>query len=89
MNATLTSETRHEPTVHHEQRPPRKVNVLDRAALHVGVALIKWGRRPGLAAQERRANVLERALLRNARDARVEADRTQALFDYSQQLRLR
>ena len=27
-------------------RPVRRVGLLDRAALHVGVALIKWGRRP-------------------------------------------
>lgn len=28
------------------QRPVRRVGLLDRAALHLGVALIKWGRRP-------------------------------------------
>ena len=29
-----------------DQRPVRRVGLLDRAALHLGVALIKWGRRP-------------------------------------------
>jgi hypothetical protein len=29
----------------HRPRPMRRVNLLDRAALHLGVALIKWGRR--------------------------------------------
>ncbi|HEV7950060.1 MAG TPA: hypothetical protein VGP24_09860 [Glaciihabitans sp.] len=37
-----------------EHKPPmvtvRRVGLLDRAALHLGVALIKWGRRPGKAA---------------------------------------
>lgn len=27
-------------------RPARRVGLLDRAALHLGVALITWGRRP-------------------------------------------
>lgn len=30
-----------------DRRPVRRVGVLDRAALHLGVALITWGRRPG------------------------------------------
>ena len=29
-----------------ESYPVRRVGPLDRAALHLGVALIKWGRRP-------------------------------------------
>ena len=29
-----------------ERRPSRRVGLLDRAALHLGVALITWGRRP-------------------------------------------
>jgi hypothetical protein len=60
MNTTLARETRH--PVHHEQAT-RRVSVLDRAALHVGVALIKWGRRPGAPTHERRVNRVELALL--------------------------
>ncbi len=29
-----------------QSRPERRVGLLDRAALHLGVALITWGRRP-------------------------------------------
>jgi len=29
-----------------ESHPVRRVGVLDRAAMHVGLALIHWGRRP-------------------------------------------
>lgn len=29
-----------------ETHPARRVSVLDRAAMHLGVALIHWGRRP-------------------------------------------
>ena len=46
--ATTTGRHEHPPqparTV--ESRPVRRVGMLDRAALHLGVALIKWGRRP-------------------------------------------
>ena len=66
MNTLLASETRHETTIH--QRHPqtvRRVGIVDRAALHLGVALIKWGRRPGIPSHERRANRIERALLRH------------------------
>ena len=55
----------------------------DRAALHLGVALIKWGRRPVLGTAERRANALERALAARARDARVQAHRDHALLQYN------
>ena len=46
MNVTLTSTTglhEHPPSVRYQ---PRTVGVFDRVALHVGIALIKWGRRP-------------------------------------------
>lgn len=45
------------------------VGFLDRAALHLGIALIKWGRRPAAAAArtERRANRVELALLHRDR----------------------
>lgn len=92
MNATLTNETRHEPSVqreqpahnHSRQQPVRPVGLVDRAALHLGVALIKWGRRPAVASEfERRANRLERALARQHRDARVEAERNRAVLNYA------
>lgn len=86
MNATLTNDIRHEPSVHREQhsQPVRRVGLVDRAALHLGVALIKWGRRPAVASEfERRANRLERALARQHRDARVEAERNKAVLNYA------
>jgi len=66
MNTLMATETRHETTVH-EQHPQavRRVGMIDRAALHLGVALIRWGRRPGTPTLERRANRIERALLRH------------------------
>jgi hypothetical protein len=70
MNTTLATERRHESSVHTEQHslPVRRVGMLDRAALHVGVALIKWGRRPGATpARERRVNRAELALLHRDR----------------------
>jgi hypothetical protein len=48
----------------------RRVGPLDRAALHLGVALIKWGRRPARQDPHRR-----RALDMETRNARQEADR--------------
>ncbi|PWC06912.1 hypothetical protein [Mycetocola zhujimingii] len=33
----------------------RRVGLVDRAALHLGVALVKWGRRPVKATRHRRA----------------------------------
>lgn len=98
MNTTLTNETRHEPSVHLERsaldnarsKPVRRVGLADRAALHLGVALIKWGRRPSPApSHERRANRLERALSRQARDARISADMQKAALNYALLNRLR
>lgn len=42
---------RHEPEPEpaRAEHYPRRVGPIDRLALHVGVALIKWGRRPGAA----------------------------------------
>lgn len=50
MNTQLvTVRGRHDhppqPVPTHDQRTVRRVGLLDRAALHLGVALIKWGRR--------------------------------------------
>jgi hypothetical protein len=36
-----------------EAHPVRRVGPLDRAAMHLGVALIRWGRRPVRAHRER------------------------------------
>lgn len=83
MNATLApTETLH--PVQQPHQPVRRVGLADRAALHLGVALIKWGRRPALGEAERRANALERALAYKARDERVAAERDQAVLNYSQ-----
>ena len=57
--------TEHERQLHPqtEQIPVRRVTVLDRLALHVGLALIKWGRRPlERPSRERRANRIEQTL---------------------------
>jgi hypothetical protein len=92
MNATLTNETRHEPSVprehlaHHESRsqPARRVGLVDRAALHLGVALIKWGRRPAVPSEyERRANRLERALARYHLEQRIARERDRAVVNYA------
>jgi hypothetical protein len=92
MNTTLTTESRHEPSVHQVQhsKPVRRVGLVDRAALYLGVALIKWGRRPAVAPQhERRANRLERALLSSKRDTRIDTDRQKAVLEYALMLRMR
>jgi hypothetical protein len=68
MNTVMTTErSRHEHPpqrveVHHHHEV-RRVGLLDRVALHLGVALVKWGRRPLLVeTRERRANRVERRL---------------------------
>jgi hypothetical protein len=73
MNATLsTAPGRHD----HPPQPvrayqPRRVTLLDRLALHVGLALVMWGRRSRvLETRERRANRVEHEL------ARLERERT-------------
>ncbi|MGN6274146.1 MAG: hypothetical protein ACTHMQ_13765 [Protaetiibacter sp.] len=89
MNTTLTPTTRHdhpphEATTLHEVQPslvPRRLSFVDRAALHLGMALIRWGRRPGreLARHERLANGFELGLLHREREAmRRELEREQA-----------
>ena len=95
MNTTLTTETRHDPSVHPEQsaheasRPQavRRVGLVDRAALHLGVALLKWGRRPGAPARERRVNRVELALLHRDRQfARASLASEGRTVDYARQL---
>jgi hypothetical protein len=47
--------------------------MFDRLALHLGVALIKWGRRPLKAdSRERRANRIEQQLARLERERQAE-----------------
>jgi len=87
MNTTLTPTTRQTTTqsttqATHTLRPERRVGLIDRAALHLGMALIRWGRRPGreLARHERRANRLELGVLyREQEMARVQLERERDL----------
>ena len=85
MNATLTTAPGRQdhPPQQTLSHPVRRVGTLDRLALHLGVALIKWGRRPVLGANERRANRLERALAHAQRDARVAAERDAAVLNFA------
>jgi hypothetical protein len=74
MNTTLsTAPGRHDhpphPPVEYSPRAVRRVGTLDRLALHLGVALIKWGRRPRvIESRERRATRVEQQLARLARE---------------------
>ena len=78
MNTTLTPTTRQTVPPSHEVETTRlhapaarRLSLVDRAALHLGMALIRWGRRPGreLARHERVANSFELALLHREREA--------------------
>lgn len=85
----VTHEVQHQPVQHqpiqhqpipHDLRVVRRLTWLDRAALHLGVALIRWGRRPAAvdardhqsaraeheAACRERERAMERMLLLNA-----------------------
>ena len=81
MNATLTTAPGRQdhppqPVPQHHVRPAQRVGTLDRLALHLGVALIKWGRRPRpLESRERRANRVEHELARLARERDYESAR--------------
>ncbi|MBU1588064.1 MAG: hypothetical protein KKH51_08980 [Actinobacteria bacterium] len=71
MNATLTTAPGRQdhPPQQTLSHPVRRVGTLDRLALHLGVALIKWGRRPSATpTRERRANRFEQNLLRLERE---------------------
>ena len=77
MNTTLSTvrgRTTHPPI--EQQAEPiqmRRVNLLDRIALHAGIALIKWGRRPlSVESRERRANRIEQQLARIERERLAE-----------------
>jgi hypothetical protein len=79
MNTTL-SPARPRSTTHPPQPveltvddyEPRRVGLVDRLALHVGVALIAWGRRPHGESRERRASRVEQQLARLARERAAE-----------------
>ncbi|MDP9026538.1 MAG: hypothetical protein M3N46_03145 [Actinomycetota bacterium] len=60
-------------------QPARRVGLLDRAALHLGLALIRWGRRPDPepARLERRATRIERALHAIEQDTLLERMRAE------------
>jgi hypothetical protein len=61
MNVTLARTTglhEHPPPVSYQ---PRTVGVFDRVALHVGIALIKWGRRPRPTASREQLELRYRA----------------------------
>jgi hypothetical protein len=62
----------HPPQPVHQEDPwrARRVGLLDRAALHLGVALIKWGRRS--VKPDRPANLVE------VHEARREMERVRA-----------
>ncbi|WP_162942813.1 hypothetical protein [Cryobacterium soli] len=62
-----------QPVPHPEPRPVRRVGPLDRAAMHLGMALIAWGRRPVRTPRRERPvfspeSVQARRDLENARD---------------------
>ncbi len=73
MNTTLIRPD-HPPILDVEQpRQIRRVGLVDRLALHLGIALIKWGRRPAQReTRERRANRVEQQLARLAREREAE-----------------
>ena len=77
MNTTLSTvrgRTTH-PPIEQQTGPTqvRRVALLDRIALHVGIALITWGRRPlSIESRERRANRIEQQLARIERERLAE-----------------
>jgi hypothetical protein len=78
MNSTVTTAPRrqdHPPQQSLRPHDVRRVNLLDRIALHLGVALIKWGRRPlRVESRERRANRVEQQLARLERERSFERE---------------
>ena len=77
MNATLTAETsRHHPpqqSLSDQMYEARRVSFLDTVALHLGIALVKWGRRPlSVESRERRATRVEQQLARLERERATE-----------------
>ena len=78
MNTTLsTVRGRHDHPPQQVERGDeyivRRVGLTDRIALHLGVALIAWGRRPSvISSRERRANRVEQQLARLERERHYE-----------------
>ena len=78
MNTALTTAPGrhdHPPIQLHDSQPHfvRRVSLIDRLALHLGVALIKWGRRPlSVESRERLANRNEQRLARLERELLAE-----------------
>ena len=77
MNTTLTTHPGRQHPPQQAQRADehvvRRVGLVDRLALHLGVALIAWGRRPSVvASRERRANRVEQQLARLERERHYE-----------------
>lgn len=75
MSSTLTTvRGRHDhPPIQTQSHTVRRVGTLDRIALHLGVALIKWGRRPQVVeSRERRANRYEQQLAHLERERHYE-----------------
>lgn len=73
--STVRGRHDHPPIQIHDQQPHlvRRVTLIDRIALHAGIALIKWGRRPLIApSRERRANRIEQQLARLERERAAE-----------------
>lgn len=76
MNTTLSTKPGrldHPPqqAVEHPANVARRVGLVDRLALHLGIALITWGRRPyAVESRERRARLNEQEF------ARLERERT-------------
>ena len=70
MNTMLsTTLSRHEHPPEQTVVVVRRVGTLDRLALHIGIALIAWGRRPyAVDTRERRANRVEQELARLERE---------------------
>ena len=64
---TATPESQAKETI--ELRPVRRIGILDRAALHLGVALIRWGRRPA-----KRTRRVRTTLSREAYEAQRQAE---------------
>ena len=74
MNSTLSTSPGRldhppQPQSSADERLVRRVGLADRLALHLGVALITWSRRPSvIASRERRANRVEQQLVRLDRE---------------------
>jgi len=70
MQTTLTAtQSRHDHPPQPSLAQVRRVGLVDRLALRIGIALITWGRRPRtIETRERRANHIEQELARLERE---------------------